>query len=52
MRAVLLDVAETVRRNVDQEGLAEFSHENTSFLEVRLAADLARRVELSSTGTV
>lgn len=52
VRAVLLDVAETFRRDVDQDCLVEFRDENAALLKVRLAADLSGRVELGSTGTV
>ena len=52
VRAVLLDVAHTLSRNGDKNGLAKLRYENAALLEVCLAANLARRVELRSTRTV
>ncbi len=49
---VLLDVAEAVYRDVDEDGLIKLGDEDTALLEVCLAADLAGWVELGSTGTV
>ena len=51
-RPVLLDVAEAVYRDVDENRLIELRDENPALLEVCLTADLPRRVELGSTGTV
>lgn len=49
---VFLDVTEALYRDVDQEGLSEFSDVNTALLEVSLATYLAGWVELRCTGTV
>lgn len=51
-RSVLLDVAEAVYRDVDENGLIELRDENPALLEVCLAAYLSGWVELGSTGTV
>ncbi len=50
--AVLLDVAHSLGRDGHEDGLAEFCYENAALLEVCLAANLARWVELRSTRTV
>ena len=52
MRSVLLDVAETLRRDGDLYGFARLRNEDTTLLQVRLTAHLAGWIELRSTGTV
>lgn len=52
VRAVLLYVAHTLGRDVDEDCLAEFRNEDAALLEVRLAAHLSGWVELGSTRTV
>lgn len=44
--AILLNRLEALHREVDNDGLRELGYVNTPFLEVGLAADLARRVKL------
>lgn len=50
--AVLLNVAHALGADIDEDILAELRDEDTTLLEVRLAADLARRIKLRRTGTV
>lgn len=50
--AVLLDVAHSLGRDGHEDGLAELRYENAALLEVCLAANLARWVELRSTRAV
>ena len=52
MRAVLLNVAHALSRDVDEDCLAELRNEDAALLEVCLAADLAGWVELGSTRPV
>lgn len=49
---VLLDSLEAFHRNVHNDSLFELGHIDTTFLEVRLAADLAGGVKLGRAGTV
>ena len=49
---MLLDVAETLYGSVHDDGFPEFGDVYAAALEVRLPADLARRVELRRAGFV
>ncbi len=50
--AVLLDGAEATCRDVDDYGFLEFRNINALFLEIWIATNSWRRVELGSTSTV
>lgn len=50
--AILLDSLEALHRDVDNDGLFELRHIDAALLEVRLATDLAGRVELGRTDAV
>jgi len=49
---MLLDGAEALHRDIYRDGLVQFRYENPALLEVGLAADRARGVELRRAGTV
>jgi len=50
--AVLLDGAESAGRDREDDRLLELRHVDALFLQVRIPADVAARVELSGTGAV
>ena len=52
MRAVLLDGAEALHRDVYRDGLVQLGDKDTALLEVGLAADLASGVKLRRAGAV
>lgn len=50
--AVFLDRFQSLYGHVNDDGLTDLRNEDAAALEIGLAAHLARRIELGSTGTV
>ena len=50
--AVFLDCFKPLHRDIEDDGLADFCDIDTAFLDIRLSADLAGRVELGRAGTI
>ena len=49
---ILFDGLQPLDRDIHDDGLVEFGHEDTTLLEIGLAADLARGVELRCASAV